>query len=123
MVKHAQGVEALWVNGERFAVKEGASFNPGTLMREGIVGADAVHGYTEKPQQPYIEVPITRTQGTQVRRLVESLNGEATITLRMRNGDQAVLSNAWAAGDWNINVDDGQITARFEGLACEEIAA
>lgn len=123
MAKHAQGAEALWVNGERYQIKEGATYNPGTLMREGIVGADGSHGYTEKPQQPFIEVAITRAQGQQIRAIVEALNGEATVTLRLRNGDQVVLSGAWAAGDWNSNADDGQITARFEGRSCQEIAA
>lgn len=113
------GIISLKVNGELEDAKGNFTYNLGTPMREGIVGADRVHGYKETPQIPFIEGEITDRPDLDLRALQEVK--DATITLELAVGKVVVLEEANFAGEGSGQTEEGNIAVRFEGVRAEEI--
>lgn len=113
------GIIFVKVNGQQLDAKGNFTYNLGVGIRETIVGSDAVHGYSEKPQAAFIEGEITDNSQLDLAALAKT--DDATITLELANGKVVVLRNAWAAGEFTGNTDEGNIGVRFEGLSAEEI--
>lgn len=113
------GIIALKVNGDIYFAKGNFTYNLGKPKREGVVGADAVHGYKETPQVPFIEGEITDRNELSLEDLVTL--DEATITLELANGKVIALSEAWYAGEGTGNTEEGNIACRFEGISAEEV--
>lgn len=104
------GMISLKVNGDIYFAKGNFTYNLGKPKREGVVGADVVHGYKETPQIPFIEGEITDRNELRLEELVTL--DDSTIT----------LSEAWYAGEGTGNTEEGNIACRFEGMSCEEVA-
>ncbi len=113
------GTIALKVNGEIYFAKGNFTYNLGKPKREGVIGADTVHGYKETPQIPFVEGEITDRKELSLEDLVTL--DEATITLELANGKVIALSEAWYAGEGTGNTEEGNIACRFEGMSCEEV--
>ena len=113
------GLIEVLVNGERLSARGSWTFSAGTEVREGIVGADRVHGYKSMPRVPFIEGEITDRQNLRLQALAKSEN--VTVTLRLANGKAMVLRNAWVAGETTGNTEEGNVSVRFEGLSIEEV--
>lgn len=114
------GLRAMKVNGDVYNVKGSIAYNLGRPLREGVAGADRVHGYTEKPQVPYMEGEISDTSDLRLKNILE-ITG-ATVTAELLNGKVIVLRDAWFAGEGVGNTEEGNIAFRFEGMAAEEIS-
>lgn len=114
------GIIELKVNGSTFNAKGNFTYNIGRNMREGIVGADRVHGYKETPQIPFIEGEITDRAGLSLEALVGLT--DATVMLRLANGKLIVLRQAWYAGEGTGNTEEGNIPFRMEGMSGEEVS-
>ena len=110
------GIESFTVDGVAYPVKQGWSKNFGRPIREGIAGADTVHGYTENPQVPYLEGPITITKDVDVEALLSTT--DATVVLEDAN-NRFILRNAWFAGEGEASTGEGELSARFEALECD----
>ena len=67
------GIIELKVNGSIYNAKGNFTYNLGRPRREAVVGADAVHGFKETPQAPFIEGEITDSA---------QVNLEALVTLK-----------------------------------------
>lgn len=113
------GTIALKVNGDIYFAKGNFTYNLGKPKREGVTGADTVHGYKETPQIPFVEGEITDRNELSLEDLVTL--DEATITLELANGKVIALSEAWYAGEGTGNTEEGNIACRFEGMSCEEV--
>lgn len=113
------GTIALKVNGDIYFAKGNFTYNLGKPKREGVMGADTVHGYKETPQIPFVEGEITDRNELSLEDLVTL--DEATITLELANGKVIALSEAWYAGEGTGNTEEGNIACRFEGMSCEEV--
>lgn len=113
------GTIALKVNGDIYFAKGNFTYNLGKPKREGVIGADTVHGYKETPQIPFVEGEITDRNELSLEDLVTL--DEATITLELANGKVIALSEAWYAGEGTGNTEEGNIACRFEGMSCEEV--
>lgn len=113
------GTIALKVNGDIYFAKGNFTYNIGKPKREGVVGADVVHGYKETPQIPFIEGEITDRNELSLEDLVTL--DDATITLELANGKVITLSEAWYAGEGTGNTEEGNIACRFEGMSAEEV--
>ncbi len=113
------GTIALKVNGDIYFAKGNFTYNLGKPKREGVIGADTVHGYKETPQIPFVEGEITDRNELSLEELVTL--DEATITLELANGKVIALSEAWYAGEGTGNTEEGNIACRFEGMSCEEV--
>lgn len=114
------GMIALKVNGDIYFAKGNFTYNLGKPKREGVVGADVVHGYKETPQVPFVEGEITDRNELSLEDLVTL--DDATITLELANGKVITLSEAWYAGEGTGNTEEGNIACRFEGMSAEEVA-
>ena len=113
------GVISLKVNGDIHFAKGNYTYNIGKPKKEGVVGADVVHGYKETPQIPFIEGEVTDRNELSLEDLVTL--DDATITLELANGKVITLSEAWYAGEGTGNTEEGNIACRFEGMSAEEV--
>lgn len=114
MSSRVGGVIEVLVNGERYDAKGSFSYNLGTPQREAVVGADRVHGYTEKPQAPMIEGKTTDRLSLDLKALTE-ITG-ATVTCKLANGKTLVLREGWYAGDGVGTTEEGEFSLKFEGV-------
>ncbi len=119
MSNRIAGLLEVAVNGTVYQAKGNYTYNLGKNKRDGIVGADRVHGYKELPQLPYIEGEITDSSDLDVETLV--LVDDATLTLKLANGKIFVLRDAWYAATGDIQTEEANIAVRFEGKSAEEI--
>lgn len=120
MSQHRRGgIIFLKINGEIYDAKGAFTYNHGSVKREAIVGSDAVHGYKELPQAPFIEGEITDRGTLDVEGLKATV--DATVTLELANGKVFVLREAWYAAEGDVQTEEGNIAVRFEGLSGEEI--
>lgn len=113
------GIIFLKVNGEMQDAKGNFTFNIGAPKRDAIVGADAIHGYKDVPQIPFIEGEITDRGSLDLKALL--LTENATVTLELANGKVISLRNAWYAGEGTGNTEEGNMGVRFEATSGEEI--
>ena len=119
MGERIAGVAYVKVDGAQYPLKGGLTVSPSDTEREGIAGQDYVHGYKEMPRVPYIEGDFSTVAGLSVEAINRITN--ATITAELANGRVYVLANAWCTNATEIDTEEGQFTARFEGLRCREL--
>lgn len=115
------GTIYLTVNGETLNAKGSFTYNLGSPKRDGIAGADRVHGYTEKPQVPYIEGAITDRRNLSIRAILDLTDG--SVVLELATGKAVILRNAWFAGEGEGTSEEGEIAVRWEGMSAEEVPA
>jgi len=113
------GIIYFKIDGALQEAKGEFTYNLGLPKREGIVGADTVHGYKETVQVPFIEGAIT-DRGDLSLKSLQTLDG-VTATLELNNGKTVTLRDAWYAGDGNVKTGEGEIAVRFEGKTAEEV--
>lgn len=113
------GIIQVQINGEVQDAKGAWTYNLGRPLREGMVGADRVHGYKETPQIAFIEGAITDRGSLDLSALVSIT--DATVTLSLANSKVIVLGEAWFAGEGTGSTEEAEITVRFEGKTGEEI--
>ena len=102
----------LKIDGALHDAKGSFSYNLGRDKRDGIVGADGIHGYKETPQIPYIEGAITDRGDLDLDALARQDN--VTVTLELVNGKTIVLANAWYAGEGTVTTGEAEIAVRWE---------
>lgn len=108
------------VDGKQYPAKGNFTYNLGRPKREAEVGVDAIHGYTEKPQVPFIEGEITDTYEAPLKDLLDSVGG--TVTLELANGKVIALQEAWYAHEGTVETETAKVPVRFEGIRADEIA-
>lgn len=113
------GTITFRINGIAYPAKGNFTRNLGRPKRTAIVGSDnAVHGFKEEGQAPFIEGEITDIGALDLNLLV---TGEGlTITLELANGKVFTLFSAWFAGDGDVESEEGKIKVKFEGESAEE---
>lgn len=121
MDQRRAGLIQVKINGEIFDAKGNWTYNLGRPKRDAMKGVDRVHGFKEEVQVPFIEGEITDRGNLDVAALV-SITG-ATVTIDLANGKVVSLTEAWFAGDGNIQTEEANIAVRFEGTDCEEVPA
>jgi hypothetical protein len=114
------GTIEFQIDGELMDAVGNFTYNLGLPKRDSLVGADRVHGYSEKPQPAFIEGEIRDRRTLDLRRLVSAT--DATVWLKFAHGKGVVLRNAWFAGEGTGNSDEANFPIRFEGLSAEVIS-
>ena len=117
MAEKVAGTVSLNVDGEIIKVKGSTSHSMVSFERESIIGLDSVHGFSEKPVAPFIEVTATTTSNLDVGKLADNTNG--TITLLTAN-KKCVLSGAYITTQPSSNAENGEVTLRWEGVSGSE---
>lgn len=113
------GTVFVKVDGTQYKVKGSWTYNLGQPMREEVVGSDSVHGYTEKPQAPYISGAITDDSETDLKSLL-NITG-ATIQMELANNKIIVLEQAFFSGEGSGTTEEGEVEVKFVGISAEEI--
>lgn len=121
MPQRVGGIAQFNVNGVRYRAKGNFTYNLGNPKRDGVLGADGIHGFMEKPQIPFIEGVITITDDLDVADLLALTEG--TVILDLLTNKSVVLRQAWFAGEANASTEEGELPVRFEGLSAEEVRA
>ena len=119
MGERIAGVAYVKVDGAQFPLKGSMTVSPSDTEREGIAGQDGVHGYKEMPRVPFIEGDFSTVPGLSVEAINKITNG--TVTAELANGNVYVLTQAWCTNATEIDTEEGQFTARFEGVRCREL--
>ncbi len=114
------GTLFLKIDGQLYDAKGSFTYNLGGDKKEGIAGADGVHGFKATPQIPYIEGAVTDSSSLNLAALVNI--EEATVTLELINGKVIILREAWYAGEGQASHEEGEIGVRFEGMSADEVA-
>lgn len=115
----ALGIVELVMNGKVLNAKGSFTYNLGNYKNEVVIGADRIHGHTQKPQAAYIEGNITDSSDLDVAELTSVKN--ATIYLKLANGKKIAIYNAIFTGDGNVTSEEGEIAVRWDGSRGEEI--
>lgn len=118
--KRVGGLIALKIDGNQYNAKGNFTYNLGKPKREGVVGAEAVHGFKETPQLAFVEGEITDNDGLDLATLLDAT--DIVVTLELGTGKVIVLNHAWFAGDGTGNTEEGNIAVRFEADSGEEIS-
>lgn len=113
------GIIQFQIDGVLRDAKGNFTYNLGRPKREAIMGADTMHGFSEKPQPAFIEGEITDNTDVEVDKLVNMTN--VTVTLQLANGKVIVLREAFYAGEGTGNTEEGNIGVRFEAPSGDEI--
>lgn len=113
------GLISLKVDGDMYYAKGNFTYNIGIPRKEGVVGADRMHGFKETPQIPFVEGEITDRSDISIEKL-RSIT-DATVTLELANGKIIVIRQAWEASEGTGNTEEGNAEVRFEGMSGEEI--
>lgn len=121
MPQPISGTAFIKVDGLQYDLRGNCRVNIAAFTREGVVGLDRVHGYTQKPSIPYFEMDLTDQPTVSLEAIQNTTN--ATVTIELLNGKTYVLRQAWCANQPELNVDDGMFTVRFEGASGEELTA
>jgi hypothetical protein len=114
------GLFNLKVNGQVYYAKGNFTYSLGGVKREAVLASNGqVIGYKEVAIVPYIEGEMSDDIGLNLKTLF-NMDG-ATVSLELANGKVIVLREAWYAGESKVEVNEGNIAVRFEGLDCDEI--
>jgi hypothetical protein len=113
------GTAYIFVDGAQYPLRGNLTVMPSRVQRTGVAGQDKIHGYTEAPVVPYIEMDLT-TQGEIGWDVFENYT-DCTVQADLINGRSYVLRNAWVSNPREINTAQGMTHVRFEGLSCTEI--
>ena len=118
--KRVDGLISLKIDGNQFNAKGNFTYNLGAPKREGVIGAEAVHGFKETPQLAFVEGEITDNDGLDLKTLLNAT--DVVVTLQLGTGKVIVLNHAWFAADGTGNTEEGNIGVRFEADGGQEIS-
>lgn len=113
------GTVEVQYNGTVLKMIGNVSYNLGRPKREGLVGHDSVHGYSEMPQIPFIEGEARIVQGMKVKDICDIT--EATVTAKLATGKIIMLEEAYYASEGTAGSETANLPFRFEGAAAEEV--
>jgi len=119
--KRIGGIIFLKVGGEGFQAKGSFTYNIGVPKKEMVAGSDSIHGFTEKPQVPFIEGQITDNDELDLQALRQAR--DITVTLELSNGKVIVVEESVESSDGNGTTEEGELEVRFEGIRGREVAA
>lgn len=112
------GVAYVNVSGTQLPVRANCTIHFATSVRTGIAGQDGVHGYSEMPAVPAIELDISNTEDVSAE-AIQAMDDE-TVTATDASGKNYTLRNAWKSGTYELNTADGSVKVRFEGKGISE---
>ena len=115
------GTIYLRIDGVLLQAKGNFEIDPGYPKRDDVVGASAVHGYSEKFKAPKIKGAITDDPTLDWSALMTA--DGVTATLELSNGKAFSLFEAWWSADGKITTEEGEIEAEWTGKHGEFLIA
>ena len=107
------GVSSLTVDGVPLNVKGNVSIQDGADQHEVVVGLDRVHGHMVKPRAASVKATLTVPGDLDVKAL--QLKTNATVVVTMRSGKIFALRSAVTTGDFELNVENAELSCEFQG--------
>lgn len=107
------GTVYIDIDGQSYPTVDGVEYAPGLVEREMLVGADSVHGYSEKPVTAKIKATFRDTGGTSVAGFNAMTN--VTITGQLANGKLIIARQMTQTGEISVNVMEATFAVTFEG--------
>lgn len=120
MSQRFAGVAYVNVDGDPVSVRGNLTIHAATFSRTGIAGQDGVHGFSEVPTVPAIEMDLSMREGVSAED-IQALD-DSTVVAETASGKVYTLRNAWKAGVFDLNTAEGSVRVRFEGMGIQEFA-
>lgn len=114
------GIIFLKRDGNLLQAKGEFTINLGVPKRDAVIGADEVHGFSEKPQAPSLTGAITDNNELDVEAIMKIR--DETVTIQLANGKTVIFREAFYAGDGNITTEEGEIEFMIQAISAEEIS-
>jgi hypothetical protein len=106
------GSLSLTIDGATYNVAGQLTYRVSSTTRAVLKGQDGVHGYSEMPDEGYIEF-TGRDSGAIGIGALNAATG-ATVVATLANGKVIIANNAWRDGEpATVNTEDGTFTVRF----------
>ncbi len=112
------GVAYVTVSGSPVPLRGNLTVHFATSVKTGLAGQDGVHGYSEMPAVPAIELDVSTTQDIALEDI--DVMDDETVIVEAASGKVYTLRNAWKAGATDLNTAEGSVRIRFEGMAIAE---
>ncbi|MHB9833824.1 phage tail tube protein [Paraburkholderia terrae] len=108
------GVATVTVDGVQYMLEGELEYSPVTTKRETKKGQDAVHGYSEMPEAPYISGTF-RDSGQITVALFNQMTN-VTVAAKLANSKLVIGRNMWTVGDLAVKTQEGTMDIRWEGF-------
>lgn len=108
------GIAFVMVDGVQYMLSGDLSYCVSTVERETLVGQDRVHGYSEKPNAPYISGTFRDAGGLTVAGFNAMTN--VTVTCSLANGKTIVGRNMWTVEIQEVKTAEGTFDVKWNGL-------
>ena len=112
------GIAYVKVNGKQYPLRGNLTVSPSPTERAGIAGQDGVHGFSENPRVPYIEMDVSLTSDLSIEEL-QAIT-DATVQAELANGKVYVGRNCWCKSALELNTHEGMTRVRFESYDIQE---
>ena len=115
MANRLAGTAYLSIDGRNVALVGEFEWDPGTVVRETLVGMDGVHGFKEKPKVGKLKGTIRDAGNVSVTAFNNLTN--VTVTCELANGKLVTGRNMWQVGEIPTKAEDATFELSFEGVA------
>jgi hypothetical protein len=115
------GQVRIKINGKELKSKRGATLKLGGVKRTAVVGANRVHGFSKETTACLITAKFTQTPdvGLTFIRNIE----DATIAWEGDDQKNYVIAGGACVDEPQLNEVEGEISAQFSGISCDEVTA
>lgn len=113
MGQDTQGTAFFRINGVQYAIGGEMRINPLNEKRNPLVGLDGIVMPQIEFQSPMVECAVKDVASVDLIALTRMEN--VTVTVEMANGTVWELSNAFYAGDGELDAKEGDFQVRFHG--------
>lgn len=113
------GVAYISVDGKSLMLAGDLSYRVSKVTRETLVGQDAVHGYSEKPEAGFISCSVRDAGSLKVADFAKMTN--VTVVCELANGKTITGRKMWTVEAQEVKTMDATFDVRWEGLSVEEV--
>lgn len=112
------GTAFLSVDGVSYMLVGDFEYSPSKVSRETLIGMDAVHGFSEKPNAGHISGTIRDAGNLSVAALNAMEN--VTVVAQLANGKTIVGRNMWTVETQTAKSAEATIEVKWEGMSVSE---
>lgn len=113
------GTAYIKTDGDLLRSNPGAKIDLGGPVRDAVVGAGTVHGYTEKTKEATVECEISLAKGDSLAAIRNITN--ATVTFECDTGQVFIVRHAFLTEPPVVSEGEGgKIPLKFAGMPAEE---